>query len=720
MPHKVAASVHTQLRKLGQSACAGVFGLTISHASAQPQSLETVTVTATRTAMAPYEVPAAISVLPGEAFHGDSLGVNLSEGLQSEPGLLDRNRQDYAQDEQLSIRGFGANSTFGVLGVRLYVDEIPATQPDGQGSSSNFNLASADRVEVLRGPFSALYGNSAGGVVSIFTADGSAPAQLYGGAVGGSYGTYRANVGASGALGAGGYDLDFTHFHTDGYRQHSRAGRESFNGKLNFDFGGLGRLSLLGNVLSSPEVQDPMGLTPALFEANPQQTVASADTFNTRKSAEQQQLGALYEYPLGATQTLRVLAYYGERKITQYLSIPVASQAPAPSPGAVINLDNRYGGGDARWTYHGHLAQRPLSVLAGLSFDDLREHRLGFNNYTDGGAVTGVEGALRRDEIDTVYNFDQYLEAHWEFAGRASALLGVRRSQVDFNSADLFPIDNNHPNTSGSVGYVATSPVAGLLFRAWPWMHLYASYGAGFQTPTLDQLAYRPDAGAGLNFGLQPERSGNGEAGAKLRLGEHMQLQLALFDAMTRNELVVDTNADGRSTYQNAGRTRRTGLEAGLDTQLAYDWALQLAYTYLDATVRDAYLTCSSPGCAAPTVAVAAGSRLPGVPESDAYAALRWGGATGWHAALSGQYLSAVPTNDSNTVSAPDYGLLGFDAGYVFELPHWTVRSFARVDNLLDTHYVGAISVNDGNGRFYYPGSGRSALAGVSFGWKYF
>jgi iron complex outermembrane receptor protein len=709
------------LRSFLRPSCSGMLAACFAAAAdPAPSQLDTVTVTATRMADAPYNVPASIDPVPGAAFHDDTLAVNLSEGLSATPGLLDRNRQDYAQDEQLSIRGFGANSTFGVLGVRLYVDDIPATQPDGQGSSTNFNLASAERVEVLRGPFSALYGNSAGGVVAIYTAPGSAPLLLSGGAAGGSYGTYRADIGASGAQGNAAYDLDFTHFHTDGYRQHSSAERESFNGKLDLQFGAHSHLSLLGNVLSAPDVHDPMGLTPALFEADPRQAVASASSFNTHKSAEQDQLGAVYEYQPSQSQSFRVLAYLGERQITQYLSIPVSSQSPPPSPGGIINLSNRYGGSDARWTWHTQLAQRPFSVVAGLSFDDLREHRRGFDNFTGSGASarTGVEGTERRNEIDTVYNLDEYLEANWEFTQRWSALAGVRRSQVDFDSADLFPVDAQHPNTSGSVSYVAATPVAGLMFRAAPWAHLYASYGSGFQTPTLDQLAYQPNNAPGLNFGLQPERSGSGEAGAKLRLGERALAEFAVFDTGTRNELVVDTNADGRSTYQNAGRTRREGLEAGLQARIARDWKLQLAYTYLDATVRDPYLTCSSPGCATPVVPVAAGNRLPGVPESDAYAALRWGGAAGWHAALKGQYLSKVPANDNNAVSAPDYALLGVDAGYVFDLPHWHIRTFARLDNLLDTRYVGAISVNDGNGRFYYPGSGRSVLAGVNVDWK--
>lgn len=686
------------------------------------RDLGPVTVTAARTSQPAFDVPASIDVIRGSAYNGDTLGANLSEGLATVPGLLARNRQNYAQDEQIAVRGFGARSQFGVRGVRLYVDDIPATQPDGQGQVSHFNLGSADRVEVLRGPFSTLYGNSSGGVISLYTADGSDPPQLSASASGGSYGVYRTNLDARGTAGPFDYNADYSHFSTDGYREHSRAKRDSFNGKLNFQAGRAGKLTLLLNYFSSPESQDPLGLTRAQFETNPRQATVQADQFNTRKSVEQIQGGLIYDYAISEQQSLRLLGYYGTRQVRQFLSIPVGAQASPTNSGGVVNLDSGYGGADARWTWHAPLAGRPFSLVAGLSYDELSQHRRGYANFVGDGSQMdqwGQQGTLKRHETNDVYDLDEYVQASWLFAEQWSLMLGVRNSMVQFDSADHF-LSNG--DDSGNKGYYATTPVGGLMYKLRPWIHLYGSYGDGFETPTLNELAYRPDGTSGLNFALQPSHSNNGELGAKLRLRQHTQAQLALFQAVTRNEIVVGPTANGRNTYVNAPRTRRQGVEASLDTELAPLWKLQLAYTYIDAAIRanycqDGKTTClQTPGS---PIKVSSGNRVPGVPESELYAALRWGADSGWHASLNAQYASAVPANDINTAHATDYALMGLDGGYIFDLPHWRINSFVRIDNLLDTNYIGSIIVNDGNSRYFEPGPGRAVLAGLSFNWKY-
>jgi iron complex outermembrane receptor protein len=679
-----------------------------------PGTLPAIVVTATRTAQSPYDIPATIDVVAAKP--DGSLDVNASELLNGIPGVLARDRQNYSQDEQVSIRGFGARSTFGIRGIRLYTDGIPATMPDGQGQVSHFNLDSADRVEVLRGPFSALYGNASGGVIQLFTADGTDPPEFRAGLAGGSDGMLRANVNARGVDGPVDYNIDFTHFRTDGYRDHSAARRESGNAKIGWKIDDRQKLTLVLNTVDVPGAQDPLGLTYAQYKANPRQATSVADTFNTRKSASQTQGGLIYENHIDDHNTVRVMGYYGERDVLQYLSIPVVTQVSQPgNSGGVVDLGNQYGGGDARWTWQGQLADRPFELAAGINYDNQHQHRQGYNNFI--GTTLGVRGDLRRDEIDRVYDFDQYAQATWRIADAWTLMGGVRHSDVKFSTTDRYIVPGN-PDDSGHVDDSATTPVAGLLFRASSTVHLYATWGKGFETPTFSELGYRSDGGPGLAFNLQPVHTRNMEAGIKLEPNDRTDAEIALFRADSRNELAVATNLGGRTTYQNIDRSRRQGVEGQFNTRFAEHLSLQVSYTWLQATFRSPYLTCVSTGCSTPDTLVAAGTDIPGVPRSNLYAALRWGAERGWQAGIDGTYLSSVPANDLATARAPPYTVLGLSAGYIAEVEHWRVHSFARVDNALDREYIGSVIVNDGNGRYFEPAPGRTFMLGVDLRWK--
>ena len=674
-------------------------------------SLDVVTVTATRLALPSYDIPAAISTVSAGQLRNDALGVNLSDDLATVPGLLARNRNNYAQDQQISIRGFGANSTFGIRGVRVYQDGIPATGPDGQGQVSQFNLDSAARVEILRGPFSALYGNSSGGVIQIFTADGSGPPQLRADMVYGSFGALRAGANFSGSEGPLAYNVDFTHFSIDGFRSHSSARNESFNSKVGYTLNEASKLTLVANIIDRPDAMDPLGLTPAEFNADPYSTDPAAGQFKTRKSLQQQQAGLIYDLDITDEQSLRVLGYLGHRIVEQYLAIPISAQAAPGSSGGVVDLNRNYGGADARWSWHGTLADQPVTWVMGTSYDRQNELRRGYNNFL--GNDLGVQGTLRRDENDIVDDIDEYAQGTWDFAPLWSLMAGVRHSDVQFQADDHY-ITKTNPNDSGSVAYGTTSPVAGLMYKAQPWLHVYASYGKGFQTPLGSELAYKPDGSSGLNFGLQPARNTTAELGAKVDVTPDLHAEAAIFHALTHDEIVVDTNIGGRSTYQNSNRTRRQGAELSLDYRFAPQWRAQLAYTYLEANYVDAYLTCVAAPCARPTVLVPAGNRLPGVPMNDAYAGVRWGEDLGLHASVNAQYASSVATNDVNTVATPAYTIFGVDTGYGVEWPHYRLNGFLRINNLLNRHYVGSVIVDDSNSRYFEPGSGFDVLAGVT------
>jgi iron complex outermembrane recepter protein len=658
-----------------------------------------VVVTATRLEASPFNIPAAISRVAAEQLRENALGVNLADDVATVPGLLARNRNNYAQDQQISIRGIGANSAFGIRGVRVYQDGIPATGPDGQGQVSQFNLDSAERVEILRGPFSALYGNSSGGVIQLFTANGSTPGELRSALAYGSFDTFRAGLSASGEAGPFAYNAAFTHFTVDGYRDHSSARNESFNGKFDYQINDSNRVSLITNIVSRPDAEDPLGITPAQFAADPDQTAAVALQFNTRKSLDQQQAGLIYDLDINDRQSVRLLGYYGQRDVEQFLSIPAAVQGAPTHSGGVIDLDRKFGGGDARWSWRGSLAERPFSWVVGVSYDRQNELRRGYNNFV--GTTLGVKGALRRDENNISYDIDQYAQGTWDFAPAWSATVGVRHSEVNFDSEDHF-ITAANGDDSGSVKYEATSPVAGLLFKARPWLHLYASYGKGFQTPLGSELAYRADGSTGLNLALRPARSNNGELGAKVQVNQDLTGEVTLFQARTRNEIIIDTNVGGRSTYRNAGRTERSGAEVAFAYRFAESWRAQLAYTYVDATYSE----------------VNSGNRLPGVPKNSLYTNLRWGSDLGWHVGANGQHVSAVAVNDTNSVFTPSYTIFGADVGYGMDLRAFRMSTFVRANNLFNKRYVGSVIVNDGNSRFFEPGPGFNVLAGVSLTMK--
>jgi len=679
--------------------------------ASKPRSLPTIVVTATRVPEPAFDVPASITAVQVANPGDDTPGVNASEYLRSVPGVLARDRQNYAQDEQISIRGFGSRATFGVRGVRLYTDGIPATMPDGQGQVSNFDFGGADRIEVLRGPFSALYGNSSGGVIQIFTADGSDPPEVLARFGGGSFDQWRADVGARGIDEGFGYNLDASDFHADGFRHHSQAERINGNAKFDLKVGNGGKLTVVLNTVSLPQALDPQGLTWAQYQADPRQAAPSALQYDTRKSVHQWQGGAVYTQQLDAHQSLRALVYYGQRGVQQFLSVPLVAQKNPLNSGGVVDLATVYKGTDLRWTWQGDLAGRPLDFAVGVAYDDEAQHRNGYENFVDmpAGIQLGVIGALRRDEQDNVYNVDEYAQGTWHFADRWSLTLGARHSVVRFDSADFYITDSN-PDDSGRVAYGATSPVAGLLFRARDNWHLYASYGNGFETPTFSELGYRPDGAGGLNFALRPDRSKNGEVGSKWSFADGGRLDVALFQADTRDEIAVLSSSGGRTIYQNAGRSRRRGAEIGLHLPLADKLQLDAAYTWLDARFLQAFNDCGAAvGCNVP-----AGARIPGVPRRLLHASLRWGGDVGWHAGMSIDAAGAVTADDAGTLVAPGYAIAGVDAGYVIDTPRCRIAPFARVDNLFDRRYIGSVIVDQANGGSFEPAPGRSFWLGVN------
>ncbi|WP_199181673.1 MULTISPECIES: TonB-dependent receptor PqqU [unclassified Pantoea] len=657
------------------------------------------------------DTPAAVSVVSGEDMRRAAPRVNLSENLASVPGLQILNRQNYAQDLQLSVRGFGSRSTFGVRGVRLYVDGIPATMPDGQGQTSNIDIGSVAHVDVLRGPFSALYGNASGGVINVETASGEQPPVLEAGSWYGSFGSWRNSIKASGATGDGtqpgdvSYTLSASRFTTHGYRDHSAAQKNLGNAKLGVRIDEVSTLTLLFNSVHL-EAQDPGGLTDAQWRDNPRQVASNVSLYDARKSVDQTQAGVRYQREMSEHDDLSLMLWAGERETTQYQSIPVVAQNRPGHPGGVIALTRHYQGIDTRWTHRDALFSVPVTLTGGLDYETMTEKRKGYRNFTPDGTL-GVQGERRRDERNRIWNLDPYLQSAWQLTDAWSLDAGVRFSTVNFTSDDRY-VTESDPDDSGSRRYHRWLPAAALNYAIDSGWNAYLSAGRGFETPTLNELSYRARGTSGLNLDLQPATSETLELGTKKRLGNGM-LSAALFQTDTRNEIVSAGSYEGRSTFKNAGETRRRGLELAFDQQIGYDWQLKAAWTLLDARYRSN--ACGDESCR--------GHRIPGIARNMAYAGIAYAPEQGFYAGADVRYLSDIAANDENSVRAPAYTLAGLNSGYKWHISDWMLDLFGRVDNLLDRHYIGSVIVNESNGRYYEPAPGRNYSAGLNVSYTF-
>jgi iron complex outermembrane receptor protein len=662
-------------------------------------TLDPVTVTATRGEDRLFDVPASANVIDGATIRDGQPAINLSESLVRVPGVFAANRNNYAQDLQLSSRGYGARAAFGVRGVRLYQDDIPATMPDGQGQTGSFSLLSAKRIEVLRGPFSTLYGNASGGVVSVYTEDGTAVPVVNFTASLGSYGTSMIGVKATGNADGVGYVAAFSNFDTDGYRDHSSALRQVANAKFTFDLTSSTHVTLIANSQYQPQTQDPLGLTYAQWQENPRQADPVAVIFNTNKTINQVQGGFAVEQLLGADTTLRVTGYGGQRQVRQYLAL---SGIGATSSGGVVDLDRNYEGVGVRLIHRGSLLDRPLTLNVGVDADRLHELRQGFVNNN------GNLGAPRRNEDDTVASGDIYAEAQWNVLPEIALTVGVRSSRVKYDSIDHYIVGVN-PDDSGNRTYYNTSPIAAVLWRATEALNLYASYGQGFETPTFAEMAYRP-AGAGLNLALDPATSTSYEIGMKWFPAARQRVNLAAFSATTDQEIVVDTSTGGRTTYRNASKTNRRGFEAEWDADLGQGITAHVNYSYLLAEFAEPFVAGNPPSI------TPAGSRLPGVPAQQAFGVVSWtpGGFAGFGIAGEVQYVGRLYVNDLNTAFAPAYTIGNVRVGFGQDVARFRISEYVRVNNVANVNYVGSVIVSDTNGRYYEPSPGRNWYAGVS------
>jgi iron complex outermembrane receptor protein len=725
-PHKSAGKHHLGLLTLlmdsvrmnrctlsaTAAACLALFHTCVAAqgSAAAPPVNETVVITGSVTDRRLAETPHAISAVTAAEMRSAGPLIGLSEVMARVPGLVVANRWNFAQDLQISSRGFGARAGFGVRGVRLYTDGIPASGPDGQGQVSHFDLASAARVEVLRGPFSALYGNSSGGVIALF----SAPVKerkVEAAVEAGSFGLRQIRVAGETLLGAG-VDLRATAatMQLEGFRPHSQAERHAAQISLGFT-GSRDSVKASLNHLDQP-ADDPLGLSRAQFDADPLQVTPQAEQFNTRKTTQQTQLGVRWKHRFDGPvlKDSEVAFYGGRRAVVQFLAIAAATQANERHGGGVLDFERAFGGTEARL----RLGWDTVDVVVGASLDRQRDDRKGFENFVGIGAaqVLGVTGALRRDEENRAASNDVFAQAEWAWSPALSLSAGLRSGRVELRTDDRFikPPPSPNGNDSGERSFSYTNPVLGLRWGVAAGLNLHASVGQGYESPTLGELAYRVDGSGGFNTTLQAQKSRQVELGAKWRAGA-FALDTTLFETRATDEIGVALNSGGRSAFQNVGRTLRRGAEVAAQWQAAANWSASLAATMLDATYRDTFLVCAGIPCTTPTSRVAAGNRIAGTQRGIAFGELSWRDAAFGAFGIEVRHSTAITANDLNTDGATGATVAALRWQHEWPLTgSWRAQWLLRVDNVGDRRYAGSVIVNDANGRFFETAAPRNVM----------
>ena len=684
------------------------------------QTLGEVVVSASRSEQKSFDAPASVQSVARDTIQSSGPQVNLSESLNRVPGLTILDRQNYAQDLQVSIRGFGARSAFGIRGIRLLIDGIPATTPDGQGQGSSISLTSTDHIEVLRGPLAQLYGNSSGGVIQAFSK--AAPKEVE---VGyqyyvGSYGLHRADYQIGDTVGTVGILADYSTMTIDGYRANSTTERKQFNGKLNFDLNEDLKVNMVFNQFDMPLAQDPLGLKRQELNVDPSQAGGGATRYSVRKTVLQNQLGSSATYALDKDRSFTGRAYYGTRDNLQYQSgTQNAFTGVWPANGSWTGLNRAYFGLGLQYNERAIWADTPVDWAAGYEFDRSREYRQG------GQTLAGQKSSTTRSEDNQSENSDLFVQGTALVSDHVSIATGLRYSTVRFTSDDYYLADNY--NGSGNVSYQATNPVLGFTYHATDNLNLYANYGKGFETPTLAEMAYKNGStlakpiDAVFNTTLNASTSQHYELGTKWVPNEKSRVDFALYQIDTTDEIVVAISSSGQTTYKNAPGTSRSGWELSGSTQITPHISFNASASMIDAHYSQSFVNRSVSNSVAKDVTVNSGNKIPGIPQSFLFSELAWTSEAAGVANRNGLRLGVemvqagrIYANDTNTESADGHTVFNLSASQRWNLGKGALTAYARVNNVGDERYVGSVIVNQSSSQFYEPGLPQNWTLGLS------
>jgi len=652
----------------------------------KPLAFELEPIEATRSPADLIETPLAISVVSREEITSARPAADLAEALQLVPGVFAQTSGNYAQDTRVAIRGFGSRSTFGIRGIKVLVDGVPTTLPDGQSEVDSIDLAFVERMEVIRGPISSLYGGGSGGILSIQTVRPTEETTFQARSVFGSDHLSRYEGLARGRLGEIGYVLGLTYTRNSGYRDHARANQSVLLSKLQHEFSDGTDLELAFSSVWAPEAQDPGGLTAAQIDDDRTDVQPTNRTFDAGEQLDQQKIAVTLRRPLRGSGELRLMGYWLDRDFSNKL--PFNRQ---------VELDRGVAGGTLLYTD----SWQHLSWSAGLDADVQTDTRKNYEN------LAGSRGALTLDQDETVTAVGPFAQLELDLGGGWATLAGLRYDWTEFDVDDHFTANGDQ---SDSIRFRELSPRLSLRYSRSPRLSVYADLSTGFQVPTTVEL--RPANGGGFDSDREPERSLGVEIGAKGILADRLVYDIALFQIRLRDVLVPFEDLNGDTFFRNAGEVWRRGAELALSVLLRPGLSLRGSYTYADYRYTD--YNPFDPAIAG--IADFDGNREPNSSRHSAGAELRFTHRSGLFGALTLRYFSRLDVNDANTASSGGATLSDLRVGYEWWRGELLARPFIGLRNWTGAEYKGSVRPNATGGRYYEPAPELQIYGGLEVG----
>ena len=661
--------------------------------SAPAPQLAPVVVTATRNETPLTQVPAAVSVVDQSDIQLGQPTINLDESLNRVPGVFVQNAYNFSQDQRLSIRGFGTRAAFGVREVKLVVDGILETSPDGQTEFDNVDLGAAQRIEVLRGPASSLYGNASGGVINVITEDGPSRPFAEARIVGGSYGLVKSQAKTGGQIGKLNFLFNTSYLYLRGYREHNRTQNMLFTGKLRYAFDANSDLTTLLSFTDSPFADDAGGLTREQVKQDRRQARDLNALLDAGESVTQGKLGFVYRNQFAPGHEISISQYSLFRQFEAKLPI-------RPAGGGGVVVFDRFGiGGGAKYswdtTFRGFRNRFMLGVDAQYQIDNRRR----FNNDD------GKSGMLRFHQDEEVTNVGPFIRNEFYLLDNLILSAGLRYDSVKFSVDDRFRSDGNQ---SGSRTPDQLSPMGGILYNPLPYLTLYANVSTAFQVPTTTEFA-NPNEGGGFNPDLDPQKAINYEIGARGTLYERLRYDVAFFWITLDDELIQFEGASGRTFFRNAGRSIRRGIESYFQVPLTNELLWTFTYTFLDAEF-DRYR--------APAGRFDDNDE-PGIPPHQLFTELFYAHPTGFYAAANWLYVDRFYADDANLHHNDSYSILNLRLGYELQMGNGKIAPFIGFGNLGDENYNGLVRLNAAANRFFEPSPGFNVYGGMAIAYEF-